>query len=541
MSSRARGATPLSKLTLSTFISLAIGSFGMIVLALIASSAALAHPSGAPSLGPPVERLPSGPRAEALQEPPAAREVSTVFFRVVSRETRHLLPGVTLKVLIDGKLVREHVTDESGRIAIPIPAKRFHRLSVTARKDGLAPIRVDLRRASAPEIELPRSYTLAMARASSIGGIVRDEDGHPVAGASATVQQTSPEDRVAELIDLNDVSTRTDQEGRWHIDLIPEGFELGSLQVTFSHPDFLEPFASSLLPSRATPEQLRNRSAVIILHRGISVTGRVMDRDGRPLAGASVRLGDRFWSPAVQSDADGRFRFRSAPAGDTFLTVQAAGRAPEARSVRLHGDLQPIEFRLGPGRTIRGRVADSQQRPIAGAEIYVVRWNGPRTLKWRSSTDAEGRFVWDSAPTDQVWLGADKEGYRTAEAPIEAFAKEAILKLTPASLLRIRGTVVDGETGRPIDTFTVVPIVEPGRILLLDSARAHHAGRYVFTPEALAQPYRVRIEAKGYRPALSPALRGMPGNRSSTPASRRVSGSRASSAGATAHRALGPK
>ena len=304
-----------------------------------------------------------------------------------------------------------------------------------------------------------------MERGTSIGGNVRDEDGRPIEGVSVTLDNRGPQDRVREGPDLDGLIARTDREGRWRVDHIPAGFDLVRLQCIFSHADFISPIDAGIIQPSPTPEQLRSRRGVTVLRRGISVTGRVLDRAGQPIAGASVRLGRNFWRPALTTDAAGRFDFRNQVAGDTFLTVEAAGHAAEARPVRLHDGLPPFEFRLGPGGTIRGQVVDSQGRALAGALITVSRWTGPQTLGWRTQTDAAGRFAWDAAPTGRVSLAASKEGYGAAEMTIEPTGKEAIFTLMSTSRLRIRGTVTDAATGRPIEEFTVVPSVEPGELL----------------------------------------------------------------------------
>jgi RNA polymerase sigma factor (sigma-70 family) len=497
-------ATFMSQLKLTVIMTLLIGSVAGIALALTAARNGDSPRAILAPVGRSEERRSDRPQSEARQESPPVREVNTVFFRVIAADTKQPLAGVTLKVLINGNIVSQHVTDKSGRIVIPLPRERFQRLTVAARKDGLAPMRVDLKQDDAPDVAVPRSYALAMARATSIGGIVRDDEGHPIEGASVSFYQESPDDSVPELIDLNGVSASTDSQGRWHINVIPEGFNLGPLQVTISHPEFLGPFDSSALRPDATPEQLRARSGVTVLHRGLSVTGRVMDREGRPLVGATVRLLNRSQGPSLKTDADGRFRFQGAPAGERTLAVEAAGHAPGARSVRVHDGLPPIEFRLGAGRIIRERVVDPQARPVAGAYIHVDRWDPAQTLDWRSQTDAEGRFVWDCAPSDRIWLGASKRGYRAELANVGPLDKEITFTLTPATPLRVHGTVTDAETARPIGTFTIVPMVEPGHILLLDEARTHHDGQYVLSDIVHPQPCRFSIEAKGYLPALSP-------------------------------------
>jgi hypothetical protein len=124
------------------------------------------------------------PRAEPSKQPATEREVRTVFFRVVDGSTKQPVAGVTLSASIDGKVVRRQVTDASGRLVIPLPPVRFDNLTVTARKEGLAPMKAYLWRSAVPELEVPRSFTLTMERATSIGGIVRNEDGRPIDGVS---------------------------------------------------------------------------------------------------------------------------------------------------------------------------------------------------------------------------------------------------------------------------------------------------------------------------------------------------------------------
>jgi hypothetical protein len=124
------------------------------------------------------------PRAEPSKQPATEREVRTVFFRVVDGSTKQPVAGVTLSASIDGKVVRRQVTDASGRLVIPLPPVRFDNLTVTARKEGLAPMKAYLWRSAVPELEVPRSFTLTMDRATSIGGIVRNEDGRPIDGVS---------------------------------------------------------------------------------------------------------------------------------------------------------------------------------------------------------------------------------------------------------------------------------------------------------------------------------------------------------------------
>ena len=69
-------------------------------------------------------------------------------------------------------------------------------------------------------------------------------------------------------------------------------------------------------------------------------------------------------------------------AGELILTAQAKGHAPDLKKLAIGQDRQPVEFRLGPGQTIRGRIIDVHDKPIAGAPIAVDAWRGHHSLKW---------------------------------------------------------------------------------------------------------------------------------------------------------------
>src|SRR5262249_52371705 len=157
-----------------------------------------------------------------------------------------------------------------------------------------------------------------------------------------------PDGRGREAFDSDDVKARTDAQGRWHIDVIPTGFDLGHLHFTFQHAEFVSWIDAVNNQSIMTPEGLRSRSGVVVLHRGLPVTGRVLDRDGRPIAGGSVRLGDPMrhvtaWVANLKTDAEGRFRIGNTAMREAPLSVQAAGHAPELMSLEIRPGLAPIE------------------------------------------------------------------------------------------------------------------------------------------------------------------------------------------------------
>ncbi len=444
---------------------------------------------------------PTAAQAEGKDEPPAAREVGTVFFRVVDKATKQPLPGVSLKVRSNGKVEREHIADDSGRFSFQVPKEGPGSLTVTAQRDGLVPMRVYLRSFGARETEIPRSYTLAMEPGTSIGGIVRDEEGRPIEGVTVSFYDNSPDDSGREAFDFRDITAQTDRQGRSRIDLIPAGIDLGRLHFEFSHSEFLSQFDAVNNQPIAKPSELRSQSTVTVLRRGIVVSGRVLDRIGRPITGASVRLGGRSATVDVTSDALGRFVFRNAPAHENAVTVQAAGYAAEMQTLNVKTGLPPVEFRLGPGNKILGRVIDSQGRSLPRVSVSAFKWNGYQSLNWQTQTDELGRFRWNDAPSDPIWVIASKPGYSHPQFYLKPSDQEHVLAL--GRVLLLRGTVVDAQTGRPISTFTLIPGVQAA--WMPGFGKIFHGGRYVQSFDDLGiERHRIRIEARGYRPAVSP-------------------------------------
>jgi RNA polymerase sigma factor (sigma-70 family) len=257
-----------------------------------------------------------------------------------------------------------------------------------------------------------------------------------------------------------------------------------------------------LLPAAAPPPRAE---------AGVTVNGRVLDRAGRPIAGARVGQGSNRQqgaTPEVTTDAEGRFVFPGVAPGTVILTVQAAGHAPELKSVTARMGMEPLEFRLGPGRSIRGRIVDLAGKPIAGAPISAGFWRNHQSLVWHTLTDADGRYRWDEAPEDEVLIDIGALGYTSKR--FLTFAPGQTDRVIPMLRPRfVRGSVTDAETGKPIGTFTVLTgsAGDAGEDPEWEyaSARAGARGAYEVKLGAELRNFVrfVRIEADGYVPQRS--------------------------------------
>ncbi len=474
--------------------------------------------------GPPVS--PVNASQPAVAAPPEKDPNNrSLVLRVVDRESRTPIEGAEVAVETetgaraglggDTQLLTRTTTDRDGRCRIDFPRVLPREIYITARKAGYA------NRGYAPLFEpgrpaIPADHTMEMQRGVTIGGVVKNRQGKAVAGAAVIIMARAGADGAPDCSYVPDVKVTTDAEGRWRFNQMPAGWSFVYLRV--SHTDYIPTSMQRDVP-KPSDLLLKAKKAEFILDEGVSLAGSVCDDRGRPLAGARVGLGsDRRIRerdfPGVATDAAGRFRFDHVPPGTQTVTAEAPGRAPELADVIVAPDMKPVEFRLGPGHTIRGRVVNAHGKPLDGVTVQAMNWKGHLSLDWSTKTDAEGRFTWDSAPVEPVLLTLTRPGYTmVGQREFRADMSETTVTMYPP--LRVRGKVTDARTGRPIGRFTVVggsyyrnadrrgglgePNWERG-----GPQSDFTGGTYeVEHAHPLVEAVAVRIEAQGYRPATS--------------------------------------
>ncbi|HUC43578.1 MAG TPA: carboxypeptidase-like regulatory domain-containing protein [Candidatus Sulfotelmatobacter sp.] len=192
--------------------------------------------------------------------------------------------------------------------------------------------------------------------------MVRDPAGHPVPKAKVTARG------LAGLV-LSAEGT-TDDAGS--VDLV--GFPRAASITAEVRAEGFIPVWKSGLPIAASP-------FTIEVTRGAVVTGTVRDRDGGPIAGASIKLagaGAKYALPA-SSGADGTFALEAVPDGAYDLTATAMGFAsPAAEHVVVESRRaeRTVDFVLDPAAPLRGHVVTASGAAVAGARVLLVpRWD----------------------------------------------------------------------------------------------------------------------------------------------------------------------
>jgi protocatechuate 3,4-dioxygenase beta subunit len=314
-----------------------------------------------------------------------------------------------------------------------------------------------------------RVATLKLQPRMSTGGIVVDEAGRPVAGASLKAAP-APDFRGARnpAAWQSGGFTRSAASGRFKLSSLAAGVAY-ELRV---QREGLAP-ASVELPAReagAAAPDLR-----IVLHPGRTAFGTVIDGDRRPVAGAQValtptppadmmarmrRMIDPPRLPDAATDREGRFKLKSLPAGTFDLTVRARGFAPltvPALAIPAgKGTTDLGTVQLAPGASLRGLVADAQGEPLADVEVRaqgggrdelsrLLSDEGPRAF-----TTADGSFTLeDLAPGVPLDLVATHPGYAPGAAPGVAVPSAAPVRIVLQQSSRVSGRVT-GPDGKPV-------------------------------------------------------------------------------------------
>ena len=284
----------------------------------------------------------------------------------------------------------------------------------------------------------------------------------------------------------------------------------------------------------------------------MTVVGRVLDADGKPVRDAVVDLITRFRTPAVgtddetkpwltllgqgQSDGAGRFRLdASRTASSRVFSVYALAAAPGYglgwAELNPDADQPAAEIRLLPEQTLRVRLVDVTGAPARGVDVQILRI-GRRTEDGRfdgvsiSGTPPDGIRAWPRAVTtdDQgrisvagigrgsgvkIALSVRDPRYAIQQLEVDtserSATKETTLALEPARI--IEGRVLAADTGRPIPNAVVA--VGAGRGtdggMRVNRFRADDQGRFTANP-APGDYFRVNAFAPEGQPYLVPQL-----------------------------------
>jgi len=305
------------------------------------------------------------------------------------------LPRFTVKLLkVDGKPLSnapvtvtvwfetsELRTDENGCVTLPpMPQVDKQKVLLRAKGEGWAVITVD------PKQIPTEPISVRLLPFASVSGKVVNPDGKPVADAEVEVTPLTPNPFPIGNLQQK---VRTDKQGQ---------FKIGELWAgNFSFTVESESYRTTGVASNIVwVAPGRNKTVTIVaapvkkpIALGATVSGQVLDPEGKPVAEATVQLNKQLPSPwgffeakpsePVKTDEQGRFELKNVPSGwhvlsartkdgkDTaqWVYVPPAKDEPTQVSVTLQ---IPKEF-----GSIKGKVfKDGGKTPAAGIGIMAI-------------------------------------------------------------------------------------------------------------------------------------------------------------------------
>jgi RNA polymerase sigma factor (sigma-70 family) len=464
--------------------------------------------------------------ARIAQAKPAVTQAKPCEVIVIAKDTGKPLVGAICCYLIDLEKV-ETTTNDQGEATLLLDRQTFGRgsLSLDVWADGYVQQRYSFSNADKRLEPVPERLKVELFRGTeTFGGVVKDEAGQPIAGATVALWgYLDKKEDSRELVYM--VRSTSDAQGRWrNSSLRPMRF----IYLYVSHTDFLsdddlhvravgQPNGSTI-PSFADLRALKRED---VMARGVEIRGRVLDEEGKPLVGATVGwVADHntFFDKMAKTvtDGAGQYRFQNARPGTVAIVAKTKGREPELKEIDAAPGMDAIDFRLGAGKPLLGRVVDDQGKPVVGAFVNIDTWRRYRCLGVFLSTDGDGRFSWVEAPSDEVLINASKAGYLPVfQQRVRADGSEVKLTLMPS--LEISGTIKDAETGKRIEN----PSIESGVVDPVTGEVGWSKNPKVFAISghlqaslnaANAKAFKIRVGAGGYETVVSPEFRVADGN-----------------------------
>jgi len=205
-------------------------------------------------------------------------------------------------------------TDAKGIAEIKVPDHDRLDLQVLITKENYVTVGA-VWRGTAVRNAIPQELTVEMEPGTSFGGVVHDQQGQPIAGA--TVKVSGRKQSVDEVLwwSIHDSPT-TDKNGRWKCSRIPAELAEFEVDLKVRHPRFAATPAVDY--KTLSLAKLRDHSEVLVMHEGLTIEGTVTDPQGRPVAGAMIGqyIENLTDTARATTDENGKYRLPPCDAGE---------------------------------------------------------------------------------------------------------------------------------------------------------------------------------------------------------------------------------
>ncbi len=288
------------------------------------------------------------------------------------------LPGAMVMISGD-EHDRRATTDSRGGFEVTdLPAGTY---SLQLHASGALP--VARRRVSAPSQDL----LITVDRGYSVRGVVLEEGSfRPISGAQVVSLPVGTTNRISR-------SATTDDQGRFELEVLPEGRLLVSAQA--------DGFVSGKSSELSVGPQGPSAEVEIQLTAGSTLVGQISDESGTPILAASISVleaADLDW-PAALSDQDGSFRLEGLPRGPHRIQVQADGFVTRQFPVELDRSEHAMDVVLSRGDVLVGRAVDETGSPLSQMHVRA----SAQEYFGSDLVEEDGSFEISGLPEGQLW------------------------------------------------------------------------------------------------------------------------------------------
>ncbi len=398
-------------------------------------------------------------------------------------------------------------SDSEGRFEVRgVPAGTY---DVTVKRPGFAKARVD--GVEMAEGDKPVDVgDVTMQPGERLHGYVVDGEGLPVEGAEISVAEAGgpkmmmmvgpggpPRDEKPAAV--------SDPSGFFQLeDLSPTA----TYDISASRGGYLGGNAAGLQLPRTEPVELK-------LEPASDITGKVLDPEGNPIAGANVNMTrstsiemggsamQMMMMSSEETDSEGVFLFEDQRPGTVSLAATASGwQEAKLQDIEVpKGEDLSVDLPLKPGSIVEGRIFAADGRAAIGARVSKVQEGGQGMRMGGmggSPSDGSGYYRLEGLVPGTVSIEATHDDYPRVVKDIEVKEGLNALDLHFEGGQEVTGIVMD-EEGKTVGG-AAVRLVPAGRFYGGPETTSNGDGSFTM-PGVPDGDYSLRADAEGYASA----------------------------------------
>ena len=339
---------------------------------------------------------------------------------------------------------------------------------------------------------------IRMTRGHSVYGRLSDDAGRPIVGA-----QIATEEGYGSRAD-------TGPNGEFVLAHVGAGEQRVSV-FQFDETQYEWPITSFLMPG---DRNLRDLSLTLKRKTSGTISGRVTDTEGAPLAGLRVQASGKgevnFVDEEVTTGLDGRYAFRGLGAAE-FCHLNTYPRDGGFAMESIEGvavGSTGVDFKLSRFGKVAGRVVDAGAgKPVTEFEVRHVRFTKvydnvvERESNWFPTSSSEGAFLLEDVAPPLARVEVRAAGYADGAADgvnvgQRETTKDIVIALSKG--VRFAGRVTDAATGEPLAGVNI-RIYKPQDFhpMLLDASQPMRGGTLALTTSDSDGRFEARDLAPG--------------------------------------------